>query len=107
MIALVQDSYNEQHLRHVVEQMRKLGAPTIMAVWVECYDGWVALEGCHRLRAAAALRLTPIISPVDYDDEESTTLANLLQDYDGDNKDITVADIVDDAARATWLEFAD
>ncbi len=45
------------HLAEVIEAMRELGAPTIEVV--NCADYYQALEGSHRLAAAAELGLTP------------------------------------------------
>ncbi len=45
------------HLEEVIAEMRKMGAPTIRVV--DCGDFFMALEGSHRLAAAAALGLTP------------------------------------------------
>lgn len=46
-----------EHLARVTAEMRTLGAPTIRVV--DCGDHYQALEGTHRLHAAAALGLTP------------------------------------------------
>jgi hypothetical protein len=46
-------------LAQVIEQMRSLGAPTIEVV--DCGDFYMALEGSHRLAAAAELGLAPIL----------------------------------------------
>jgi hypothetical protein len=45
------------HLAEVTKEMRHLGAPTIEVV--DCCDFYQALEGSHRLAAAANLRLVP------------------------------------------------
>lgn len=50
----------------VIEEMRSLGAPTIKAV--NCGDYYMALEGSHRLAAAKALGLAPIIEVLEQDD---------------------------------------
>lgn len=67
-IILAHAHYSTEHLVEVAEQMRSLGAPTIKAVWLEGYGEWQALEGCHRIRAAKALGLVPVIEPVEYSD---------------------------------------
>jgi hypothetical protein len=46
--------------------MRRLGSPTIRAIRTR--NGWVALEGSHRLAAAAALNKVVYIRPMDPDD---------------------------------------
>lgn len=99
-IALVHSHYNEQHLAEVMGQMKTMGAPAIHAVWMECYGHWAALEGCHRLRAAAELGLTPEIIEVDYSDD----MASSVLGYDGDN-DYPISEICDDSHKATILEF--
>lgn len=61
-IKLLHNHYDEKKLQAVIEEMKVLGAPVIHAI----YDGeiYAALEGCHRLRAAHALGLTPEIIEV-------------------------------------------
>lgn len=44
-------------LSQIIEQMRALGAPKIEVV--DCGDYYMALEGSHRLAAAAHLGLVP------------------------------------------------
>ena len=67
-IILVHAHYSEAHLQDVIESMRTLGAPRIQAVWSDVYNAWCALEGCHRIRAAKVLGLTPEINAVEYSD---------------------------------------
>lgn len=61
--------YREAHLQHVIGEMRKKGAPTIKAY----FDGeiWHAREGTHRLRAAKALGVEPIMMPVPWNKTRS------------------------------------
>jgi hypothetical protein len=94
-IALVHNHYDEAHLAAVIEEMKTLGAPVIKAVWMECYDHWAALEGCHRIRAAAALGLTPEIDEVEYSDAPC--------DVDG----MTVADVADRSRESEVVKFED
>ena len=56
------EHYDPAHLEHVIAVMRERGAPVLRAH----YDGevWHAREGTHRLRAAKALGLTPVLVPV-------------------------------------------
>ena len=97
-IALVHDHYSEEHLAEVIEEMKKLGAPKIRAVWMECYDHWAALEGCHRIRAAKELGLTPEIIELDYDDIADIDLRDktlgLDLDNDGTVGELTVVGII-------------
>ena len=99
-IALVSNYYNEKHLQEVTEEMKTLGAPKIHAVWMECYDHWVALEGCHRLRAAQQLGLTPEIIEVEYSDE----MASSVPGYDGE-EDYMISELCDISYKATVLKF--
>jgi hypothetical protein len=95
-IALLHKDYNESHLQEVIEEMKKLGAPTIKAVWMECYNHFAALEGCHRIRAAKKLGLIPEIEEVEYSDEEII----------GDSGDVyTVSELADESYKAEIIEF--
>ena len=94
-IALVHNHYDEAHLAVVIEEMKTLGAPVIKAVWMECYGHWAALEGCHRIRAAKALGLTPEIDEVEYSDDPC--------DVDG----MTVAEVADRSRESDVIEFED
>jgi len=99
-IALVHSHYDPAHLAEVKRQMLTLGAPAIHAVWMECYGHYQALEGCHRLRAAAELGLEPEIIEVEYSDE----LCSTIPGYDGDN-DYPISEICDDGHRAVTIEY--
>lgn len=100
-VALLHNHFDPEHLEAVKAEMQALGAPTIKAVWMECYGVWAALEGCHRLRAAHALGLTPEIEDVEYSDET-------LESLGCDAKDgVTVAEVCDDLPRAKILTFAE
>ncbi len=79
---MIVDSMHQVEARHlaaVVKEMRKLGTPTIRCM----YDGEVykAVEGTHRLAAAAQLGLTPIIAELD---PESILPADLIEEADLD-----------------------
>ena len=47
-------------LAGVIAEMRVMGAPKIEVV--DCGDYYMALEGSHRLAAAAALGLMPVLT---------------------------------------------
>lgn len=95
-VILLHDHYDDAHLAAVIEEMRSLGAPTIRAIWDEAYGNWVALEGCHRIRAAKALGLIPKIEEVEYDEDK--TLADMLDIDSGlGERDYGIAAIVDEA----------
>lgn len=100
-IILVHDHYNSDHLAEVIDQMRTLGAPKIKAVWVECYDAWVALEGCHRVRAAEALGLVPEIDEIDYDEDRDLMDPELGLDLD--NPGSTIGWIIDGCWQRTMI----
>lgn len=105
-IALAHDHYSEEHLQEVIKKMQVLGTPTIRAVWQECWDMYVALEGCHRLRAAEILGLTPIIDEIDYDDVCDLDLRDPELDLDLDN-DGTVGQFIDEANYRRTIIFDD
>lgn len=92
-IALVHDHFNIDHLEDVKTEMLKLGAPIIKAVWMECYDMYSALEGCHRIRAAKELGIEPIIEEVEYSDDIAL------------DTEYTISEICDDSYRSTIIEF--
>jgi len=66
----------EEKLADVIAQMRIMGAPTIRAV--NCGDYYLAIEGSHRIAAAKALGLTPIIDCV----KESDVISHDFQDLE-------------------------
>jgi hypothetical protein len=68
-IALLHKHYSEEHLAEVMEQMKELGAPTVRAIWSDLYGLWLAVEGCHRIRAA--VELGEKVEIVDVSGEES------------------------------------
>ena len=101
-IALVHNHFDSEKLQRVIEEMKVLGAPEIHAVWHPAYDHWVALEGCHRIRAAKELGLTPEIIEVEYGEEMASTVTG----YDGD-EDYPICEICDDSHNAVIIEFED
>lgn len=56
-----------ERLQGIISEMRELGAPTIKAV--DCGDHLQALEGSHRLAAAAALGIVPNFEITSQDEE--------------------------------------
>jgi len=54
-------------LASVIADMDRMGVPTIRVI--DCGDHYMALEGSHRLAAAAALEIDPIFEVIDQDDE--------------------------------------
>jgi len=59
---------NTAKLASVIAEMETMGAPTIRVAQVDG-DLHYALEGVHRLEAAARLGLTPTVIVLDEDDE--------------------------------------
>ena len=96
-IALAHNHYNADHLAKIKSEMVTLGTPKIKAVWMEAYGHFAAIEGCHRLRAAHELGLTPEIEEVEYSD----ALA------DGAEDGLTVEQIADSSYNSEILEFAE
>lgn len=101
-IALVHNHFDAAHLEEVKTEMMTIGAPVIRAVWMGCYERFAALEGCHRIRAAHALGLTPVIDEIEYSDE--ITVCSLGLDFDM-NDDMTIAQLVDDCHRRKSFTF--
>src|SRR5690554_4562897 len=102
-IILPHDHFDAAHLETVKAEMETLGAPTIKAVWMENYGAWVALEGSHRIRAAAALGLVPEIDEVEWSDTATTDDV-----VPGSYEDAwTIEQICDDAHRNTVMDFAE
>ena len=102
-IVLFHGHYDPDHLKAVCNEMRTLGAPTIRAAYNVTHNVWMAVEGCHRVRAAHALGLTPTI--IDIGGEEVITIQS-----DDDDVEVTVADLVaelyDQAHRMPIFRFA-
>lgn len=102
-IILPHDHFDAAKLEAVKAEMEALGAPTIKAVWMENYGAWVALEGSHRIRAAADLGLVPAIDEVEWSDTATTDDA-VPGSYD-DNW--TIEQICDDAYRNIVMSFTE
>jgi hypothetical protein len=100
-IILPHNHFEAAHLAEVIEEMHKLGAPTIKAVRMEAYGAWVALEGAHRLRAAFELGLTPVIDEVEWS-ETVTTDEAAPGSYDDT---WTIAEICDDVSRNKMITY--
>lgn len=58
--------HNEDKVVAVMADMAKLGAPSIRVV--DCGDHYMALEGVHRLEAAARLGIAPKLMVLEQDD---------------------------------------
>lgn len=95
-IALLHKHYDSSKLAAVTAQMQSMGAPTIKAVYMPNWDMWVALEGCHRLRAAHAIGFTPEIQEVEYSDDFTSM---------DDGEEMIISAICDDAHNSMTLTF--
>lgn len=102
MNIIVPNAIDDKHYAEVKEYMAKAGAPVIKAVYMACWDMWVALEGSHRIHAAKELGLEPVIEEIEYSDEDM----NLYTDKRADDMGMTVAEFCDRAYRdAIIIEF--
>lgn len=103
-IALYHKHFDQEWLEKVKTQMLELGAPEIKCIWSETYGMWLAIEGCHRLRAAKELGITPII--IDITNDEKT-----IQQIDEIDTVVNVAELAqelnDDAWMTEFLSFDD
>ena len=103
-IALLHKHYSADHLDSVKSEMTKRGAPVIRATWSDVYGMWMAFEGCHRIRAAKALGLTPVIKNIG--DQKYTRIQQ-----DGGSKTVNVAkfaaEMEADLYKAEYITFDD
>ncbi len=81
------------HLEEVKADMQRLGAPVIRCAWYEGGELIVALEGSHRLVAAQALGIVPVLHLLG--DDEMITCDEIGYDDMGwfDGEPARVADI--------------
>jgi len=100
-VALMHDHFSAKKIEDVKQQMAVIGSPVIKAVYLECYDIYAALEGCHRLRVAHELGIDVIIDEVAYSDLMLSDIGCL----DEFGEDYTISEICDDAYRNIILDF--
>ena len=102
LIVLLHPQYDDEHLQQVIAEMQIKGAPVIRCIWSKNYSCYFAVEGCHRLRAAAALNINPIIKDIS---AQKTATIQLEQK----NKKVFVknflAEMEEDASTAAYLDF--
>ena len=67
-VILLHANYDEEHLKEVVSEMQTMGTPVIRGFYCECFGAFLALEGCHRIRAAKQLGLVPVFEEVEFED---------------------------------------
>ena len=104
-IVLTHNSYNQSHLEMVKAEMINRGTPTIRGFYNESNGVWLAVEGCHRLRAAYQLGLTPIMRDI-------SNQKTLTYQEDGETikvrlNDAFCSDWYDQTYRNTQLNFND
>lgn len=88
---------DESKVLAVMAEMETLGAPTIRVV--DCGDNYQAIEGCHRIEAAARLGLALNLEILDAD--EMISAASLdLEDLRDDATAGEIAEMVFDARQA-------
>ncbi|KFA29358.1 hypothetical protein [Xanthomonas vasicola] len=102
-IILPHDHFDAAHLAAVKAEMVVLGAPTIKAVWMGVHGAWVAIEGSHRIRAAAELGMIPSIDEVEWSD--TVTTDEVVPGSYSDNW--TVEQVCDDAHTRECIVFGD
>jgi ParB-like chromosome segregation protein Spo0J len=73
-------AYDEEKLESVKTKMRKVGPPIIRVVSYPDY--YMAIEGCHRLTAAAELGFAPVLVVLATNDP--VQVASLDSDFFGD-----------------------
>jgi hypothetical protein len=116
-IILLHKHYDQSHLAAVTTQIRELGAPAIRVIRDISNDTVIALEGCHRIRAAKDLGLTPELVDVGIYDEDGyidqaamaeLTINSLTSDDNLiDDPESTVGDHLDYVGRAFGLAIID
>jgi len=106
-IALLHNHYDKNHLDTVKSQMLELGAPTIKAVWDDCYGIWAALEGSHRIRAAKELGLPINIEAIDLEQIGDLDVTESDMDLDIDMKGTTFAELFADMSDRKLIDFED
>lgn len=88
------------HLKVVKSEMEKLGAPEIRVV--ECIDYYVAIEGSHRLAAAAALGLTPTFIVIEQDETIDLATTDFDWEHDFDDQYCRAGDL---AHELMWMQM--
>jgi hypothetical protein len=102
-ITLVHNHFDQSHLEKVIEEMKTLGIPTIRAFYDEIEDEYVALEGCHRIRAAKELGLTPNVEVLNFS-ELAEIITSEATDFDLD-MDITFGELFETYWKRKSIKF--
>ena len=101
-IILVHDHFDTEHLETVKSEMLKLGQPTIKATYIEMYDSFVALEGCHRIRAAKELGLNINIEEIDVNEYYNTEISEIVE---GMETECTLGELIDSCTTRKSIKF--
>lgn len=64
IVTPLHEHFDPVHLDHVTGEMRRLGPPRLRGHFDALSGAWFMREGTHRLRAAKALGITPILVPI-------------------------------------------
>ena len=101
-IILTHKHFEQSHLEEVKNIMVTMGAPKIKAIWSEIYGAWLAVEGCHRIRAAKELNLIPEI--IDISEDET-----VIMQIDGEDEEVNVSDLLEEltenAPKTDYISF--
>lgn len=101
-IILTHKHFEQSHLEEVKNIMEIKGTPSIRAIWSEVYGAWLAVEGCHRVRAALELGLIPEI--IDISENETAIIQ-----CDGEEIEVNILEyaeeLTDNAPKSEILSF--
>ena len=78
----------DDHLEYVTEEMGRLGAPRVRAIWSETHRSWFAAEGSHRIAAAHRAGIVPTViditgqgATVQREEEDRAMTADELREW--------------------------
>lgn len=100
-IALFHPQHDVNKLEQVKSEMQTLGAPVIKGFWSENYGMWLAVEGCHRIRAAKELGIMPIMEQIE---SETVIIQNDGEDQEMNCNELE-QELNDIAYRQTLIDF--
>jgi len=81
-VQLFHNHFDQKHLEEVKTEMLILGTPVIRVVYDDLNDVFIAVEGCHRLRACEELGLTPEIEEITIEEALQINIAESGDDRD-------------------------
>ncbi len=94
-VILLHSYFDPLHLDEVREEMRRRGAPRIRGFWSTTYNMWMAIEGCHRLRAAKELGLTPTMKDI-------SGQRYVTYQRDGENVKVRTTALIEELTATAW-----